>query len=345
MNEAYPDTATGRDHWIIARRPARAAVAADRPHAFFVEAERSDAGEVVSVATIFLTNRECPWRCLMCDLWKHTLEAPVPPGAIPAQIDFALGELRRTHAGPLPQVKLYNSGSFFDRGAIPSSDHPAMAERLRSFDRVIVECHPALVNDAVIRFRDLLGEVGQASSLTGTGKMPVLHSFRPKLEVAMGLETIHPEVLPRLNKRMTTEQYAAAADLLRSHEIALRAFVLVKPPFLDEAEALLWAQRSTEFAFDCGASVVSLIPMRPGNGALDELAAQGLFSPPALTTLERAAEHGVALRRGRVFADTWDLEQFSRCPRCFTARRERLDAMNLSQLVPEPVRCSHCANS
>ena len=325
MNEAYPDTATGRDHWIIARRPARAAVAADRPHAFFVEAERSDAGEVVSVATIFLTNRECPWRCLMCDLWKHTLEKTVPPGAIPAQIDFALGELRRTHDGPLPQVKLYNSGSFFDRGAIPLSDHLAIAERLRGFERVIVECHPALVNDAVVRFRDLLG---------GT-----------KLEVAMGLETIHPEVLPRLNKRMTTEQYAAAADFLRRHDVALRAFVLVKPPFLDEAEALLWAQRSTEFAFDCGASVVSLIPVRRGNGALDELEVQGQFSPPALTTLERAAEHGVALRRGRVFADTWNLEQFSRCPRCFTARRERLDAMNLSQLVPEPVRCSHCANS
>ena len=324
MNEPYPDSVTRRDHWIIERRLPRAAVAADRPHAFFVEAERSDVGEVVSAATIFLTNRECPWRCLMCDLWKHTLEESVPTGAIPAQIDFALSELRRTHAGPLRQVKLYNSGSFFDRGAIPLSDHPAIAARLRGFERVIVECHPALVNDAVVRFRDSLGGA--------------------KLEVAMGLETIHPEVLPKLNKRMTTEQFAAAADFLRRHEIALRAFVLVKPPFLDEAEALLWAQRSTEFAFDCGASVVSLIPVRPGNGALDELAAQGHFSPPALTTLERTAEHGVALRRGRVFADTWDLEQFSRCPRCFTARRERLNTMNLSQSVPESVRCPHCAN-
>ena len=344
MNEPYPDSASGRDHWIIARRPARAAVAADRPHAFFVEAERSDAGEIVSVATIFLTNRECPWRCLMCDLWKHTLEESVPPGALPAQIDFALGELQRTRGEPLRQVKLYNSGSFFDRGAIPLSDHLAIAERLRGFERVIVECHPALVNDAVVRFRDLLDEVGRASSLTRTGKMPVLHSLRPKLEVAMGLETIHPDVLPRLNKRMTTEQFATAADFLRRHDIALRSFVLVKPPFLDEAEALLWAQRSTEFAFDCGASVVSLIPVRPGNGALDELAAQGHFSPPELTTLERAAEHGVASRRGRVFADTWDLEQFSRCPHCFAARRERLNKMNLAQVVAESVRCSQCAN-
>lgn len=324
MNEAYPDTVSGRDHWIIERRPSRAAVASDRPHTFFVEAERSEAGEVVSVATIFLTNRECPWRCLMCDLWKHTLEESVPPGAIPAQIDFAMGELRRTHTEPLRQVKLYNSGSFFDRGAIPLLDYPAIAERLRCFERVIVECHPALVNDAVVRFRDLLG---------GT-----------KLEVAMGLETIHPDVLPRLNKRMTTEQFAAAAAFLRRHNIALRSFVLVKPPFLDEAEALLWAQRSTEFAFDCGASVVSLIPVRPGNGALDELTAQGHFSPPNLTTLEHAAVHGVASRRGRVFADTWDLEQLSHCPGCFAARRERLNKMNLSQIVPEAVRCLHCAN-
>jgi archaeosine synthase beta-subunit len=324
VNEPYSDTATGRDHWIIARRPPRAAVAADRPHSFFIEEERSEAGEVVSVATIFLTNRECPWRCLMCDLWKYTLEESVPPGAIPAQIDFALGELLRTNAMPLRQVKLYNSGSFFDRGAIPLSDLPAIAERLRGFERVIVECHPALVNDAAVRFRDSLGGA--------------------KLEVAMGLETIHPEVLPRLNKRMAKEQFAAAADFLHRHEIALRAFVLVKPPFLDEGEALLWAQRSTEFAFDCGATVVSLIPVRPGNGALDELAAQGHFSPPKLRTLERAAEHGVAMKRGRVFADTWDLEQFSRCPSCFAARRERLNTMNLSQVVPESVRCPHCAN-
>ena len=325
MNEAYPETAPGRDHWIIRRRPARAAVASDRPHAFFIEAERSKAGEVVSVATIFLTNRECPWRCLMCDLWKHTLGESVPPGAIPAQLDFALGGLQRTRGEPLRQVKLYNSGSFFDRGAIPLSDHPAIAERLRGFEHVVVECHPALVNDAVVRFRDLLGGA--------------------TFEVAMGLETIHPDVLPRLNKRMTTEQFATAAGFLRRHDIALRSFVLVKPPFLDEAEALLWARRSTEFAFDCGSSVVSLIPVRPGNGALDELAAQGHFSPPALTTLERAAEHGVASRRGRVFADTWDLEQFSRCPGCFAARRERLNRMNLAQVVAESVACSQCANS
>ena len=110
----YPATRAERDTWILARRPARNSLDPSRPYAFFVEEERSASGEVVPVATVFLTNRECPWRCLMCDLWKNTLAETVPAGAIPAQIDYALQRLP-----PARQIKLYNSGSFFDTQAIP----------------------------------------------------------------------------------------------------------------------------------------------------------------------------------------------------------------------------------
>jgi len=316
VSAAYPDTARDRDRWILSRRPERNAVDPLRPYAFVAEQERAESGEVVSVATIFLTNRECPWRCLMCDLWRNTLTESVPPGAIPAQMDFALASLP-----PARQLKLYNSGSFFDPRAIPPDDLPAIAERVRSFERVIVECHPALIGEPALRFRDLL---------------------HGKLEVAMGLETAHPEVLARLNKRMTLDQFASAADLLHAHNIALRVFILVKPPFLDEAEALDWARRSLDFAFDCGATVASLIPTRSGNGALEALAEHGAFSPPKLATLEQAAAYGVSLRRGRVFADLWDLEKFSACPACFAARKERLERMNLTQTIEPPVVCSRC---
>jgi radical SAM enzyme (TIGR01210 family) len=316
VSVAYPDIPRDRDRWILSRRPERNAVDPLQPYAFVAEQERAESGEVVSVSTIFLTNRECPWRCLMCDLWRNTLAESAPPGAIPAQIDFALSRLPPAH-----QLKLYNSGSFFDPRAIPPEDFPAIAERVRSFERVIVECHPALIGEQVLRFRDLL---------------------HGKLEVAMGLETAHPEVLARLNKRMTLDQFARAAEFLRGHGIALRVFILVKPPFLDEAEALEWARRSLDFAFDCGATVASLIPTRFGNGALEALAEQGEFSPPRLATLEAAAAYGVGLRRGRVFADLWDLEKFSACPACFAARKDRLERMNLAQEVGPPVECSRC---
>src|SRR5712692_3931595 len=98
-----------RDLWILSQRGAKNRLDPWQPHAYLVEPERSGAGELVDVATLFLTNRECPYRCLMCDLWKNTLDERVPAGAIPAQIRFA-----SEHLPPARWIKLYNSGSFFD---------------------------------------------------------------------------------------------------------------------------------------------------------------------------------------------------------------------------------------
>jgi len=322
----YPELAPERDAWILAQRPARNALDPRQPHAFLIEEERAESGEIVRVATVFLTNRGCPWRCVMCDLWRNTLPDANPPGAIPEQIDYALDRL-----GPARQIKLYNSGSFFDRGAIPETDHAAIAQRLRPFERVVVECHPALIGESCARFSKMLA--APEDSGKGAG---------PALEVAMGLETAHPEVLARLNKRMTLEGFASAADFLRRNNIALRVFILVKPPFLDEKDALVWVKRSIDFAFDCDAAVVSLIPTRFGNGALEALAESGQFSPPKLRTLEEATAYGVGLGRGRVFADLWDLEKFSDCPACFAARRARLHEMNLSQTITPFIHCEEC---
>jgi hypothetical protein len=89
---------------------------------------------------------------------------------------------------------------------------------------------------------------------------------------------------------------------------------------------------------------VSLIPTRPGNGALDALQERGEFTPPDLSALEEALASGLALSRGRVLADLWDLEKFRRCPACFAARASRLREMNLSQRDLPPVSCAECGN-
>jgi archaeosine synthase beta-subunit len=377
----YPSQPAERTRWILAQRPSRPPVDPRRPAGFFLEQEPDGQGRIAEVTTILLTNRECPWRCLMCDLWKHTTPDPVPSGAIPAQIDHALARLGQLGSHGLPSIrhatpetrqpsrqytsqlrarmsrgsagetlrapleglppgvsdrppepaprhlKLYNAGSFFDARAIPPCDHPAIARRAAGFERVIVECHPALVGEPALRLRDLLEEA--------VGRVPVRRPGEPRLEVAMGLETVHPQVLPRLNKRMTLDQFRRAARFLERHEIALRVFVLVKPPFLSEEAALEWAGRSVEFAFDCGAAVVCLIPTRGGNGAMEALAARGQFAPPRLATLEAALERGLKLSRGRVLADLWDLESLSDCNSCFQQRADRLRRMNLAQkLLP-----------
>jgi hypothetical protein len=103
-----------------------------------------------------------------------------------------------------------------------------------------------------------------------------------------------------------------------------------------------WAKRSLDFAFECGASVASLIPTRDGNGALEVLRKSGDFSPPKLSSLEAALAYGIALKRGRVFADLWDLERFSECADCFPERLTRLQRMNLEQVLKPAIDCRRC---
>ena len=153
----YPRRNRDRDGWVLAQRPARRPLDPRQPHACFLEEERNASGAIVRVATLFLVNRECPWHCVMCDLWQYAVADTVPAGTIPAQIDFAFARLGVRRDGPgaaedapgggeaVRQVNLYNAGSFFDPRAIPPADYEAIAARVRGFDRVIVECHPALV--------------------------------------------------------------------------------------------------------------------------------------------------------------------------------------------------------
>lgn len=303
---------------ILARRPERAPVDPWRPYAFLSEPEHTAAGIVEPVSTLFLTNRECPFRCLMCDLWQHTTTTDTPRGAIPAQIRHALDHLPSAR-----HIKLYNNGNFFDRRAIPPDDHPAIAELVRDLRTVIVENHPKLCTDDCLRFRDRLNG---------------------EFEIAIGLETIHPEILPALNKRMTVDDFDRAAGLLRSNDIELRTFLLLKPPFLDEDDAVEWTLRSLDHAFDQGVRVCSIVPVRAGNGMLEELQRQGQFAPPQLASLERVLSDGLARRRGRVFVDLWDVEKFYDCPACGPARKARLQAMNLTQQLQPAVACA-CGGS
>jgi radical SAM enzyme (TIGR01210 family) len=318
---SYPEGPRARDLFVLERREARSLPDPWRHQGLLVEDERAEDGRAVRVATVFLTGRECRWRCAMCDLWRHTIPGDTAPGAIPAQLDQALGDLRGAAGAPATHVKLYNASSFFDPAAVPTADYRAIADRVAGFEHVVVESHPALVGGRVDRFR---------AAIPGS------------LEVAMGLETAHPGALERLNKRMTLEQFARACFALLRRGVKVRAFVLVSPPFVPREEQDEWLARSVEFAFACGASVVSLIPTRAGNGALETLGATGSFEAPRLADLERSFAVALARAQGRVFADLWDLGRFSACAECLAPRAERLRLMNLEQRLFPPVDCAAC---
>jgi radical SAM enzyme (TIGR01210 family) len=300
---------------IVSRRSKKNSVDPYVPYHFLHELEPGLSGGTERVNSIFLTGRECVFKCLMCDLWKNTLDEPSPPGAIARQIDYALERLPEADA-----VKLYNNGNFFDKKAISPAEYPGIAQRLGSYKRVIVENHPKLCDQACIAFRQ---------QLSG------------KLEIAMGLETIHPDVLPKLNKQITPEDFKNAAAFLNKHQIDVRAFALLNAPFLtDPEESLLWTFKTVRFAFACGAVRCSIIPTRSGNGIMEILWKERNYAPPSLAMLEEIFETALALKQGQVFADTWDVGFLSGCPLCFDARKERLEKMNLSQEILPRISCN-----
>ncbi len=300
--------------WIVSNRGKKNHIDPQRPYSWLVEKERTHSGKVEDTAIIFLSNLECPFRCLMCDLWKNTTIESVRIGDIPNQIEWALKQMPE-----VKHLKLYNSGNFFDKKAIPEEDYSRIASLLNDFETVIVESHPKFINEKCLLFKEML---------------------KPELEVAIGLETVHLEVLQKLNKQMTVNDFSKAVIFLTQNGIRSRAFILLKPPFLSESEGIFWANKSIDYAFEVGIQCCTVIPVRAGNGAMDLLMKRGDFSLPMLSSLEKVLEYGIGLSSGRVFADIWDLELFSDCKKCFDERQRRLMAMNLDQKKVDRIACN-----
>jgi hypothetical protein len=201
-------------------------------------------------------------------------------------------------------VKLYNAGSFFDPGAIPREDDAEIARHVAVHERVHRRIPSAFLAGAhgerCLAFRDRLSGA---------------------LEVAIGLETAHPDVLARLNKRMSLAGFRRAADFPggRGHRAArVPAPQSAVPAAAAEGE---WACRSIDVAAATGAPRVHRDSHARGNGAMEALA-----GPVRSLRASRPSSRGgvrTLARRPVVLADLWDIERFVRCA-CDRARVSRL---------------------
>jgi radical SAM enzyme (TIGR01210 family) len=289
-------------------------------HGSLLEPERRPDGIVEEALTVFLAGAECPFTCSFCDLWRFTIDGPTPVGALPAQISKVLQSLDVAVARP-DRLKLYNASNFFDKRAVPAADLPRIAELAAPFAGVTVESHASTIGPPVLEF---------ARRLTG------------RLEVAVGLETIHPLAAAQLNKRLDLGVFDRGARWLADNGMDLRVFVLLGAPHVPANESVEWTVRTVEYAAERGASVVSIIPVRGGNGEMERLASLGHFTPPTLSQLEESLDRCLPITGATITADLWDAELLPGCSQCRRERIERLGRLNVSGR-PEPrIACAQC---
>lgn len=222
--------------------------------------------ERVRAFVLILRTRGCYWAdlkgCSMCGYAKDTLGRSATPEELGQQLDAAL----RVYRGE-PYVKIYTSGSFLDdREVDPGSRQHILEGFAGRARRLLFETLP---------------EFATPDSLN-----PLRKSFSGELEVALGLESTQPEVLLRyVNKNSPPDAYLAAADRVRELGLRAKGYLLLKPPYLTEREAIEDVVTSVRVAaphFDA----LSVNPVHIQNGTVVEwLYHRGRYRPPWLWSL------------------------------------------------------------
>ena len=240
-------------------------------------------------------------------------------------VDHALDGVLKARAGQITdRLKLYNASNFFDQRAVPTEDLVGIATLSAPFAAVTVESH---------------------ANTIGTKTLAFSRQIPGRLEVAVGLETIHPVAAAQLNKRLDLERFDWAARFLTENGIDLRVFVLLGAPHVPDEESIAWTVRTVEYAVERGASVVSIIPVRGGNGEMERLQALGEFALPTLRQLEQTLDLCVRFTSTVVTADLWDVERLPGCEQCRAGRIERLRRLNATGRADSPIGCANCSSA
>ncbi|WP_457548480.1 archaeosine biosynthesis radical SAM protein RaSEA [Archaeoglobus sp.] len=223
------------------------------PVAVWIEKERLY-GEVVDCLTVILRTRGCSWnRCLMCGYKKDT-DPRVTNRSLKKQLEKALKK------GKAKILKIFTSGSFFELDK-EFRDFVYYKVSRMGFEKLIVESRP----EFVYRVEEDLEKI----------------EF--ELEVGIGLETSNDFVREHcINKGFTFEDFKEASKFLKSKGFRVKVYLLLRPPFLSEREAIEDAIKSIEDVKDL-ADVVSLNPTNVQSGTyLEGLWRWGIYRPPWL---------------------------------------------------------------
>ena len=196
--------------------------------------------------TIILNTGGCRWAraggCTMCGYVAESVEGgSVAHEDLMAQVRKCLDHERDNADEAAGQVKIYTSGSFLDEREIGPETRQAIAETFADRDRIVVESLPDFVD------REKIEDFTEHDLET---------------DVAIGLETATDRVRRDcVNKYFDFAEFERAAADASDAGAGVKAYLLMKPPFLSESEAVADMKRSIRrCAGVAGCHTVSMNP-------------------------------------------------------------------------------------
>ncbi|WP_311172437.1 archaeosine biosynthesis radical SAM protein RaSEA [Halobellus ordinarius] len=239
---------------------------------------------VVDSLTIILNTGGCRWAraggCTMCGYVAESVEGgSVTHEALLDQIDVCLEHEAENAAEPADLIKIYTSGSFLDEREVGAETRAAIAETFADRERIVVESLPDFVD------REKLADFTDVGLST---------------DVAVGLETATDRVRHDcVNKYFDFADFEAACEEVAEADFdaedvdaGVKAYLLLKPPFLSESEAVEDMISSVRrCAAVEGCHTVSMNPTNVQRYTMvDELFFRGGYRPPWLWSVARVLE-------------------------------------------------------
>ncbi len=207
--------------------------------------------------------------CTMCSYILDGASQKVSAENLIQQFKHAMTSLEGL-SGPI-SVKVYTSGSFLDPEEVPLEARVEILRVIAEDERihqVVLESRPEFVTDEVAEFvRKSLGD--------------------KELEFAIGLESSDDRIRSLcINKGFSLSEFETALKNAADHDIGTRAYVLVKPPFLTERDALLDSVQTIIEVAKMGATTISVNPVNVQKHTLVErMWSRGHYRPPWLWTV------------------------------------------------------------
>jgi radical SAM enzyme (TIGR01210 family) len=225
-------------------------------------------GQILDTLTVIFRSAGCAWnRCRMCG-YRHERYPALSEDELTERLIRQIRWVQESYAGEDYQMlKIFTSGSFFDPQEVPVAARHAAAEAFRG-KLVIAETRPEYVSaDALMEFEERID--------TGVWDTPLF--------VAMGLETTNDYIREKcIDKGFTYDDFTRAAATAHAAGAGVKAYLLMKPPFLTEREARDDMLRSIREVSSIAESIsMNLCTVQSGT-EVERLWRQRAYRPPYL---------------------------------------------------------------